>query len=631
MKTLLIDNSKELVVTGVMENVPSTTHFNFDMLVSMESHPWIKGAEESLWSGIVFHTYIKVKHDISAKQLTAKINDYLDNFPDDPKGYGKEMKMTLQPVMDIHLKSHLKWELQPNGNIIYIYLFITIAMLVIVVACINYINLATARYTQRIKEVGIRKVLGAMRKQLIFQFMSESVIVALCALLISVILVELGRPWLEQIAGQPLPVTDLYSWYAILLFLGTTLLVGLGSGFLPAFVLSGFKPVHLFKSQMNFSPGGSLLRKGLVVFQFTVSIILTVCTVVTYRQLQFVQEANLGFSKDQVMILPIQHAELLPRYKEFKSALLGNSHILSASATSQLPTNITEGENIDISPSESRSVYYVSIDEDFFKALNIAVQEGEDRMKNIQPVRDINQFVLNESALKEIGWSRESAIGKMMSIRHGNMQPGQVVGVVSDFHFQSLHETIGPLVMEFDPNQYQYLLVKIVPSKVTEALDFIHGQWKAFAGNSPFEYSFLDQQYDQLYKSEKKIGALFLVFASLASLIALLGLFGLASFAVEKRTKEIGIRKILGASVPNIIGLLTKDFSWLLVIALAIALPVSYYYTKEWLQTFAYRITLTSFVFIIAGLTNVTLAAITLLYHGLRASSNNPVESLKSE
>lgn len=630
-KTILLNNSQELVVAAVMENIPPTTHFNFDMLVSMESHPWIKGAEDRLWSGIVFHTYIKMKPNSDAQQLTTKINDYLDHFPGDPDGYGRELKMMLQPVADIHLKSHLKWELQPNGSITYIYIFITIAILVIVVACINYINLATARYTQRVKEVGMRKVFGAMRKQLIFQFMSESLIVALAALLLSVVLIQLGRPWLEQTTGQAIPVADFYSLPSALLLLGTTLLVGLGSGFLPALVLSGFKPVQLFKSRMNFSPGGSSLRKGLVIFQFAVSIILTVCTVVTYRQLQFVHDANVGYDKEQVLILPIHQPEVLPRYKEFKSALLANSNIISASATSQLPSNINEGENIDISSSEVHGVFYVSIDEDFFKTLDIAVQEGEDRIKNMQPVKGVNQFVLNESALKEIGWSKQNSIGKMMSIRHGNMQPGQVMGVVSDFHFQSLHETIGPLVMEFDPERYEYLLVKLKPGKITETIDFINDQWKTFAGNVPFDYNFLNQQYDQLYKSEKRIGSLFLVFASIASLIALLGLFGLASFTIEKRTKEIGIRKVLGASVSNIIKLLIVDFSWQLVIALAISLPVSYYYTKEWLQTFAYRTTLSPFIFMIAGAANLALAAITLLYHGLRASSNNPVESLKNE
>ncbi len=629
-KTIWIDNAKELVVTGVMENIPTTTHFTFDMLVSMESHSWIKNAEERLWSGIVFYTYIKLKPGSDPQQLTAKINDYLDHFPDDPKGQGKELTVTLQPVTDIHLNSHLKWELQPGGNITYIYLFIAIAILAIVVACINYINLATARYTQRVKEVGIRKVMGALRKQLIFQFMAESLILALVALMFSAILVELGRPWLEQITGQTLPVAEFYSWQAGLLFLGTALLVGLVSGFFPALVLSSYKPIQLFKPGLD-SPGGTSIRKGLVVFQFVVSIILTVCTVVIYRQLAFVHRANLGYDKEQVLVLPIHHDEVLPRYKEFKASLLVNSNILRVSATSQLPSNITEGENIDISPSESRGVYCVSVDEDFFETLNISIKEGKERMNEIQPIKDINQFVLNESALAEIGWTKQDALGKMISIRHGNMQPGQVVGVISDYHFQSLHEPIGPLVIEFDPTQYEYLLVKIKPGKATESLAFISSQWKSFAGKVPFDYSFLDQRYDQLYQGEKRIGSLFLVLASIASFIALLGLFGLGSFAVEKRTKEIGIRKVLGAGLYNIIGLLMKEFSWLLLIALAIAIPVSYYYTSQWLQTFAYRSTLTLSVFGISGMINVGFAAILMLYHAVRASSNNPVESLRKE
>ena len=630
-KTILLDNSKELVVTGVMENIPSNTHFDFDILVSMESHDWVKEAEENLWSGIVFHTYIKVRPGTNLKELSSKMNYYLDHFPEDPNGEGVNMKINLQPVADIHLKSHLKWELKPNGNITYIILFITIAILVVVVASINYINLATARYTQRVKEVGVRKVFGAMRKQLIFQFMSESLIVALAAFLIATVLVQLGHPWLEQTTGQEIPIDEFYSGQGMILFIGISMLVGLVSGFFPAIVLSGFKPVQLFKPGLISSPGSGTMRRGLVIFQFVISIILTVFTVVTYRQLQFVRQINLGYDKEQMLILPIRYDEILPRYREFKSALLTNSNIISATATSQLPTNITEGENIDISKSESREVYYVSVDEDFFQTLSIDVQEGMDKIKNIEPINGVNQFVLNESALAKIGWDRQNALGKTMSIRHGNMKPGQVVGVVGDFHFQSLHETIGPLVMEFDPDNYEYLLVKIAPGETTEAVEFINSQWKTFAGNIPFDFSFLDQAYDQLYKNEKRIGSLFLVFASIASLIALLGLFGLASFAVNKRTKEMGIRKVLGASVPNIIGLLMKDFSLLLIIAMVIALPVSFFYTKEWLQTFAYRTALTPFVFVIAGLANIALPTVTLLYHGLKASAKNPVDTLKNE
>ena len=630
-KIILLNNSQELVVTGVMEDIPPTTHFNFDMLVSMQVHPWIKGAEERLWSGVVFHTYIKLKPDANPQQLTFKINNYLDHFPEDPQGFGEDLNITLQPVTDIHMKSHLRWELQPNGNINYIYLFITIAILVIVVACINYINLSTARYTQRIKEVGIRKVLGALRKQLIIQFISESLIVAFFAFIIAVFFVEFGRSWLEQITDQTLPLAEFYSLQTTGLFFGITLLVGLASGFFPAIVLSGFKPVLLLKPGLNYKAGGASMRKGLVVFQFTISIILTVSTAVTYRQLQFLHNSDLGYDKEQVLILPIRYDEVLPRYKEFKSALLANSNIISASATSQLPTNITEGETIDISNSDTRGVYYVSVDENFFETLDINVLQGLNRIKKIIPEKGINRFVLNQRALSEIGWEEQSALGKTMSIRHGNMQPGQVLGIASNFHFQSLHESIGPLVIEFDPDRYEYLLVRIVAGQNTEAIEFINGQWKEFAGNIPFDYSFLDQAYDHLYKMEKKIGSLFLIFASIASFIALLGLFGLASFAVEKRTKEIGVRKVLGANMTNIIGLLIKDFSWLLLIAFAIALPVSYYYTQQWLNTFAYRTTLTSLVFIIAGLTNLTLAVVTLLYHGITASTNNPVNSLRSE
>ena len=631
-KTLLLNNSTELVVTGVMQNIPSTNHFNFDLLVSMESHPWVKGAEERLWSGIVFHTYIKTKPGADVNALQSKINEYMDNFPDDPKGYGKAMNMMLQPVSDIHLTSHMRFELQPNGNSTYVYLFITIAILVIVVACINYINLSTARYTKRVKEVGIRKVLGAMRKQLVLQFLSESVIIAFAAFALSVILVQLSLPWMEQTSGQLIPLSALYNWKVVAIFLGIVLVVGLGSGFFPAIVLSNVKPVRLFKPVFSFSSSGNSLRKGLVVFQFSISIILSIATVVTYQQLRYIQTTNLGFDKEQVLSLPIRYSEVLPRYQELKSALLTNSNILSVAAASQLPTNIIEAENIDIeNDSETHGVHYISVDQDFFQVMGIAVQEGRTKLEGLNPEPNVNRFVLNELAVKELGWRNEEAVGKRMKIRHGNMEMGEVVGVVSDFHFQSLHENIKPLAIEFNPEMYEYLLLKIAPGKSREAIDFVQGQWKKFAGNIPFDYNFLDQQYDQLYRNEARMGSLFLVFASIASLIALLGLYGLASFTVEKRTKEIGIRKVMGASVTNIVRLLVKDFSGILLIALVIALPLSFYYATQWLASFAYHITLAPAVFVLAGLVNVALALATLFYHGIKAAANNPVTSLRSE
>jgi putative ABC transport system permease protein len=630
-KTILLNNSKELVVTGVMQNLPSTNHFNFDMLVSMDSHPWVKGAEESLWSGIVFHTYIKVKEGADVKSLNAKINDFMDHFPEDPEGYGRAMKITLQPVNDIHLQSHMRWELQPNGNSTYVYLFITIAVLVIVVACINYINLSTARYTKRVKEVGIRKVMGAMRKQLIFQFLSESIIIAFVAFLISIVLVQLSLPWMEQTTGQVFTAEVLYYGRVGLVFLGIVLLVGVGSGFFPAIVLSNFKPIRLFKPVFSFSSSGNTLRKSLVVFQFAISIILSICTVVTFKQLKFIQTTDLGFDKEQVLSLPIRYAEVLPRYREFKAALLTGSDILGAAATSQLPTNIIEGENIDVDDANAHEVYYVSVDQDFFRVMGINIRSGKYKIEGVMPQEGINLFVLNENAVKEIGWSDNDAVGKTMRIRHGNMEMGEVLGVADDFHFQSLHENIRPLAIEFNPEMYQYLLIKIAPGKSREAVAFVQEQWKKFAGNVPFDYNFLDQQYDQLYKNEERMGSLFVVFASIASIIALLGLYGLASFAVEKRTKEIGIRKVFGASVPSIIKILVKDFSGVLLVAFAIAIPVSFYYSVEWLQTFAYHTTLTPYVFVIAGLLNVALAVITLLYHGIKASANNPIISLRSE
>lgn len=627
-KTIVIGQSKEYEVTGVMQDLPPNTHFHFDLLASMQAHPWIKSAEENVWSGVVFHTYVKLKDGSSPRVLETKIRNLLDHFPNDPGQFSSKVNLHLQPLTDIHLKSNLKFELGVNGNILYVRLFTFIALLVLVVAVMNYSNLTTARHTQRFKEVGVRKVMGASRGQLIAQFMIESLVITAVAFLFGVLLVSLSKPVIGSLAGgndfvNVRPVV----WMAAAVF---TFVLGLVTGLLPAFTLSSFKPVRLFKPFLS-APGGFNLRKALVVSQFTISMALTICTAITWKQVNFLRGAKLGYDLEHTVVVNIGYPEVRSKYELLKARLAGHSSILGATATSQLPTDVQTGENIDISPSESRGVNCMSVDPDFFRVMNVEVKEGAGLVQGIRPSDSLNYFVLNEEALATIGWREQEAIRKMISIRHGNQKPGPVMGVIGNFHFQSLHHAIGPLVLEFNPDDFQYLLVKLKAGNPEEALRFIASEWKEITPAIPFDYQFLDQQYNNLYKGETQSASLFIFFSIISLFISLLGLFGLSSFSAERRVKEFGIRKILGAAPGNIVALVSKDFLLLVAISFLLAVPVAWYFMTHWLAMFAFRASAGPLLFIAAGMLNLALSLFTILYHSLRAAHTNPAETLKYE
>lgn len=630
-KLVAIDQGKSFEVTGVVAVPLSNSHLHFDMIASMESHPWIKEAEQIVWSGISFHTYVKLKKEASAELLQQKINSFLDNFPDDPDGNGKNINAALQPIRSIHLTSHLKLELAPNGDSKMVYLFITIAALVLVVAVVNYVNLATARYTQRFKEVGVRKVMGANRSQLMMQFISESIVVSITALLVAGIFIELLRPVLVSISDERYFQLSLYHLQNIAPFFLGTIFIGIISGLLPALFLSAIKPVKLFKPSFESALKGSSLRKGLVVFQFAVSIILTICTATTFLQIRFLHNQAIGYDREQVVSLNIGYKGVKEKYALLKSDVESSSRVAGVTFTSQLPTNVQTYENIDLPAADPTGAYYISVDPGFFSTLGIKLQSGYERIEAVVPNDSVHSFVLNESALQSFGWTAEQALAYKISIRHGNQEPGPVVAVIKDFHFQSLHSNIQPLVIEFTPNSFEFMLVKIKPGDVQQAIHDIEASWKRIAGTIPFDYSFLNENYNALYKQEELTGSLFIAFSIIALCIALLGLFGLASFAVTKRTKEIGIRKILGAEFKTLLVLLSKDFGYLLAIALVLAMPIGLYFQHKWLAAFAYRADISLWLFVLAGLVNIVLAFITIAYHCVRASSINPVETLRSE
>jgi len=629
-KTLKIGQDRDMEITGVVKDLPANAHFHFDVMASMRSHPWIKNAENNLWSGVVFHTYAKLTPGSDPKALESKMAALLNEFPEDHNHFGRQVDLRLQRVTDIHLNSNYKFELEPNGNATTVYLFITIAILVLIVAIVNYTNLATARHTQRYREVGVRKSMGAARSQLVVQFMIESWLIAMLAFLLAFVLAESARPVLLSLSSKAIFSESFFQLRVLFGGLGLTMLVGFITGILPALALSSFSPARLFRP-LGGAPRGITVRKALIVSQFSVSILLTLCTAITYRQVTYLRQARLGYSTDHILVLDISLPGARENVRTLKSEMSHMPGVLGATAVSQLPTDIQTSENIDVSSSESQGVYCVSVDPDFFNVMGIPLIDGADRVLALQPNDTTNYFVLNRSAVDAAGWTAGEASGRNIRIRHGNMKPGPIVGVAEDFHFQSLHHPMGPLAIEFHPESYQYLLVKVKPEGLTQTVESISGLWKKLAGGIPFNYQFLDEQYNKLYRTEQQSGSLFIVFASIAVFISLLGLFGLASFAMERRTKEIGMRKILGANAWNIGVLVSKNFLVLIAIAFLIAVPLGYGYETNWLSQFAFRTEIGPGLFLACGLLNAGLALLTLMYHTIRISNTDPVSALRYE
>ena len=629
-KMLRVGGSTDMEITGVVQDMPANTHIHFDVMASMASHPWIKNAENSLWSGIVFHTYVRLRADADPLALEHKIAKLLSEFPNDPNHYGRGLNLRLQPIRDIHLKSNYKFELEPNGNATYVYLFITIAVLVLIVASMNYVNLATAQHTQRYREVGVRKVMGAARGQLVAQFMLESLAISFFAFVGAFAIVESVRPILLSLSGQQAFSASFFDSGVMLIGLLFALSIGVVTGILPAVALSSFQPARLFRPSSG-SPRGITVRKALIVWQFTVSIVLTLCTAITYRQVSYLQNAQLGYATDHVLVLDISLPGARENLSTMKVELQQIPGVIGTTAVSQLPTDIQTGENIDVSSSQSHGVYCISVDQNFFTVLGIPLRQGTDRVTTLLPSDSVNHFVLNRSALSAIGWNEDDAIGRRITIRHGNQQPGPVLGIAEDFHFQSLHHPMGPLAIEFNPESYQYLLVKVKPAALAGTVEAMEAVWKRLAEDLPFDYQFLDEQYNKLYQTEQRSSLLFVLFAAIAVFISLMGLFGVASFAMERRTKEMGLRKILGANTWGISVLVSKDFLLLIAVAFAVALPIGYFFQKNWLSQFAFRAEIGINLFIICGLLNVALALLTLLYHILKISHTDPVRTLRYE
>lgn len=641
-KSLRVADRFDMVVSGVFKDFPSQSHWHPEILFSFstlnDSTIYGRRGLERNWGNNSFATYLLVSASFDKQRVESQLPAFLDKHMgaamNDPDA---EMPSTwttlfLQKLTDIHLRSHLDSEIEANGNINTVYMMAVIGLFIILIACFNFINLSTARATKRAKEVGLRKVAGAFRSQLITQYLSESLLIAIFALVLSVGISLVALDWLNGFTGKSLSLDPGQNTLLYLVLILAACMIGISAGIYPAFVISGYKPSSILKGgQAASAKGKAGLRKTLVVAQFSISIILIIATLITFQQLQYLNNRSLGYNKDQVIILDYDNA-FDNTYDAFYNELLKQSSIRNAARSSRIPTGrlLDHRGSAQVQLSDSMVntnvvIKNVSVDHAFFDTYEIPFVAGRNFSKDIR-TDDSLAFVLNESAAAMIGLTPEELLTR--DFQYGGVR-GRVVGVVKDFHFESLHEPIVPVI--FHIGGYSGISIQVAGNKMSEGVAHIESIWKKFIPNKPFEYEFLSAQYARLYDAEKKQGQLFIVFSGLAIFIASLGLFGLATFNTLQRIKEIGIRKVLGASVSNIVQLLSKEIIVLVVLANFIAWPIAWYFTDQWLSSFAYRIENDLLLYLFAAVTAVFIALLTVSVQTIKAAMSNPADTLRNE
>lgn len=644
-KLLNTDNRRDYLVTGVIENIPQNSHFHFDFMASLESY---ETSRQQIWLSHNYYTYIVLREGASPENLEAKFPDLVRKYVgpqlqeaagisyDQMVESGGAFGYFLQPLTDIHLHSDLDYEIEPNGNVAYIYIFSVIAFAILLIACINFMNLATARSANRAKEVGIRKTVGSSRQQLVQQFLAETVFMAVLAIILALFLVEFFLPLFNNLSGKNLYLHYFDNFVTIPMLVGLALFVGLLAGIYPAFFLAAFRPVSVLKGGgLQRTNGRSpLLRSGLVVFQFTISVTLFIGTFVVYDQLNYIQNKKLGFNKEQIVVVE-KTDDLFERIVPFMDELRQYANIISVSNMSTLP-----GKNFGSSAfrlagasgEQTHVLWTMRSDYDFAKTYEIEMAAG--RFFSPDWGTDSSALVLNETAVKELGLT--GAVGKdlvQLGRSPEEAQTYKIIGVMKDFHFESLHQKIRPMTIRLfgADNRGRYLSVRVRPDDIRNTLAFLDKTWKKYAHDQAFEYVFFDQEFAKLYEAEQRTSKILTVFSVLAILIAGLGLFGLASFITEHRTKEIGIRKVLGASITNVVLLLSKQFTKWVLFASLIAWPVAYFVMNKWLESFAYRTHIHVQIFVLSALAALVIALITVSYQTVKAALANPVTSLRYE
>jgi putative ABC transport system permease protein len=621
-QTITYNDRFDLTVTGIMADVPDNSHLQFNYVGSFLLMPEFMG-ENALadFTNYNYYTYLLLRPGTDVEALEAKITQRMR------EQFGEESTYVagLQPLDDIHFNTTLLYDTGTSRDIRYLYVFGAIGLFILLIACVNFMNLATARATQRAKEVGVRKTLGSTRPQLIGQFLGESVVLSVLAIALGLGLATALMPVFNEAIGVT-TTFDLARVGTLTLLVGIGLVAGLLAGSYPAFYLSAFHPARVLKGDVHRGRGAPLLRKGLIVFQFAISAFMIVATLTVYNQLRHMQSQDLGFDKERVVFLspapPIRDS-----YETFRQELLARPRVTNV-ARGYLPGRVGTNRGYNWpgqgGDEQGDSFWTLIAEPGYLETLDIDLVAGRDFSWSM-PTDTHDTYILNEAAVEQLGWT--NAVGK--PFRAWDRPMGTVIGVVDDFHFQSLHQQVQPVVINYKPNWLGTVVVRLAPGDVSEALDAVRATWRTFAAGYAFDYTFLDEDYDRLYRSEERLAKLFGVFAGLAILIACLGLFGLAAYMAQQRTKEIGVRKVLGASVTQIVALLSKDFAVLVLIGLVVATPLAYVVMQRWLSDFAYHTALGPETFLLAGVLALLIAFLTVSYQAWRAATVDPVQSLR--
>jgi putative ABC transport system permease protein len=644
------DDHGAFTVTGLIDQAPDNAHFHFDLIASMSTKPY---ARSNSWMNSGFYTYLELPKGYDPEKLQAKLPAEVDKYmgPELQKAMGltlaqfrsngNSLGFEVQPLTSIHLHSSLTGELEANGDIRYVYMFSAVALFMLLIACINFVNLSTASAGKRAKEVGIRKVLGSMRGPLISQFLSESLLLTFFSTLIAIGLVYLALPFFNQMADQHLVLHWWSNPWLVPALLSFILIIGVAAGIYPAFVLSAFRPVTVLKGFFSTGKRSSGLRGALVVFQFMISISLLIGTAVVFRQLSYIQHEKLGYDRDQVLI--IQDTYWLGDHQDvFRHELEQDPQVASVSASGYLPAGNTYGNNFIIYGDQHKDQLINSlryeVDEHYIPTLGMTLAAGRNFSKSFGS--DSTGTVINETTARNFGWipagKPDAAAG---ALNHTITRPDNegkpitwhVIGVVRDFHFKSFHDLITPLVMTLGPGDGSNLIVKTRTKDVASLLAKAKKQWAGLKAGAPFAYSFLDDRFNKTYNSEQHMGLIMGVFAGLTIFVACLGLFGLATFTVERRTKEIGIRKVLGADAASIVTLLSQEFLRLVGLAFLIAAPLAGLLMNKWLQDFSYRVSIGWWIFALAGVLAIAITLLTVGFRALWAAMANPVKSLRTQ
>jgi putative ABC transport system permease protein len=642
-KTILVDGTTNYNITGVIKDIPRQSHFNFDLFMPINE---LENSRNDSWINFNFQTYLLLKPGTDIRQFEKQLNRAFEQYlspqyktvlntsEDDFKKAGNFIKCSLMPLTDIHLYSHLTDELGINGSIRYVYIFSAIAIFILLIACINFMNLSTASSANRAKEVGVRKVLGGLKNNLIAQFLTESLLACFLSFVIAIGIAILLLPFFNQLAGKQIPVSVLLSPSILPGILLLLILVSLISGSYPAFFLSSFQPIKVLKGTLSTGFKGSALRNTLVVLQFTISVILMVGTLVIYSQLRYIRDKDLGFNKEQVLIL--QNTSALDKNtKAFTDELLKMPGVKNVTSSGYLPvTGSRNGQGFTTVPQFDGKNFTLMqgwpVDESYLPTFQIQLKKG--RNFSAQYLTDSSAVIINETAAKIFGGAdpMNKKLYMVTDLSTGKLVAYNIIAVIKDFNFNSLHDQVVPLVLNLKQDNGG-MAVRINTLDIPGLLSEIKTRWKSMVSSQPFSYTFLDEEFNKQYSTDLRTGKTLLLFSVLAILIACLGLFGLVTFAAEQRIKEISIRKVLGAPITDIFALLSKDFMTLLLLSICIASPIAWWAMNKWLQDFAYRISIVWWMFVAVGAICLLIALITISFQVIKAALANPVKSLRAE